>query len=171
MPPRPTNESTNESYVAGNECSNFNKSKHLDPKSKRTIAANPAKGPKAGAGMVMEGKLALGRPRGRRQNLNPKPKMNLNHANLKHQNPWAVASQEFARFAQEFHSNQSFTFQCRSCAQADFVAVAAGAGRAGVGMDHIGVVRDRCSLEWCAGLVGGLAQSHRKSAAQVDMCL
>ena len=55
--------------------------------------------------------------------------MNLNHANLKPQNLWAVVSQEFARFAQEFHSNQSFTFQCRSCAQADFVAVAAGAGR------------------------------------------
>ena len=29
-------------------------------------------------------------------NLNPEPKMNLNHANLRPQNLWAVVSQEFA---------------------------------------------------------------------------
>ena len=28
-----------------------------------------------------------------------------------------------------------------------------------------------CSREWCAVLVGGLAASHCKSAAQVNMCL
>ena len=65
---------------------------------------------------------------GRRQNLNP-AKNQLNHANLKPQNLWAVVSQEFARFTQEFHSNQSFTFRCRSCAQTDFAAVAAARGR------------------------------------------
>ena len=74
----------------------------------------------------------VAKPRGRRQNLNPEPKINLNHANLKPQNLWAVVSQEFARFTQEFHSKQSFTFQCRSCPQADFVPVAAAAGWAGV---------------------------------------
>ena len=34
--------------------------------------------------------------RGRRQNLNPEPKNNLNHANLEPPNLWAVVSQEFA---------------------------------------------------------------------------
>ena len=67
--------------------------------------------------------------KGRRQNLNPEPKINLNHANLKPPNSWAVVSQESARFTQEFYSNQSFTFRCRSCAQTDFVAVAAARGR------------------------------------------
>ena len=38
---------------------------------------------------------------GRRQNLNPEQKINLNHANLKPPNLWAVMSQEFARFTQE----------------------------------------------------------------------
>ena len=74
--------------------------------------------------------------RGRHQNLNPDSKISLNHANLKPPNLWAVVSQEFARFTQEFHSNQSFTFRCRSCPQADFVPVAAAAGWAAVEDEH-----------------------------------
>ena len=61
-----------------------------------------------------------------------------------------MVSQEFARFAKEFHSNQSFTFQCRSCAHADFVAVAAGAGRAGVADgSHRGGTRSMLSRMVC----------------------
>ena len=46
---------------------------------------------------------------GRRQNLNPEPEINLNHANLKPQNLWAVVSQEFAaaEWSLKFHVSMS----------------------------------------------------------------
>ena len=59
--PRPTTECTNAAYVAGNECSNFNKCKHTHPKSKRTIAANPANKPKTATNAMMSESLALNR--------------------------------------------------------------------------------------------------------------
>ena len=54
---------------------------------------------------ITESRMSHPTCRGRRQNLNPEPRINLNHANLKPPNLWAVVSQEFARFTQEFHSN------------------------------------------------------------------
>ena len=68
MSPRPTTECTNAAYVAGNECSNFNKCKHLHPKSKRTIAANPANKPKTETGMMMHESCSLALNRARREN-------------------------------------------------------------------------------------------------------
>ena len=60
--------------------------------------------------------------------LNPEPKTNLNHANLKPPNLWAVVSRIcsfHSGISLKSHSNQSFTFRCRSCPQADFVPVVA----------------------------------------------
>ena len=59
--PRPTTECTNAAYVAGNECSDFNKCKHTHPKSKRTLAANPANKPKTATNAMMSESLALNR--------------------------------------------------------------------------------------------------------------
>ena len=63
LTPRPTTECTNAAYVAGNECSNFNKCQHVHPKSKRTLAANPANKPKGATGAMMSESLALNRPK------------------------------------------------------------------------------------------------------------
>ena len=62
LTPRPTTVCTNAAYVAGNECSNFNKCQHLHPKSKRTLAADPANKPKSATGAMMSESLALNRP-------------------------------------------------------------------------------------------------------------
>ena len=59
--PRPTTVCTNAAYVAGNECSDFNKCKHTHPKSKRTLAANPANKPKTATNAMMYESLALNR--------------------------------------------------------------------------------------------------------------
>ena len=75
---------------------------------------------------------AAGRYEGRHQNLNPDSKISLNHANLNLVNLWVVVSQEFHTQFQLLGLSSSFTFQCRSCAQADFVTVVAWAGWAGV---------------------------------------
>ena len=74
--------------------------------------AHPRSGDEAGCNPQVAADLALAYAYGwgRRQNLNPEPKINLNHANLKPPNLWAVVSQEFARFTQEFHSNQVSRF-------------------------------------------------------------
>ena len=77
--------------------------------------------------------------------------MNLNHANLNLVNLWVVASQEFHTQFQLLGPSSRFTFQCRSCAQADFVAVVAGAGWAGVAdVCHIGGVCSLLSQMMCA---------------------
>ena len=78
---------------------------------------------------------------------------------VKPPNLWAVVSQEFARFTQEFHSNQSFTLRCRSCAHTDFVTVAAARGRGRVaggclryGNWLVGVTMMCAAGRWLSGI-------------------
>ena len=89
--------------------------------------------------------------------------MNLNHANLlKPQNLWTVVSQEFARFAQEFHQIKVSRFNVDRVRRPVLWRWQLGRVGRACRMDHIGMARDRYSLEWCAGLVGGLGVGIRQ---------
>ena len=75
------------------------------------------------------------------QNLNPTLKMNLNHTSFN----LVILSQDFHTQSQLLGPSSRFTFQCRSCAHADFVAVVAAADWAGVADGcHIGGVCALC---------------------------
>ena len=96
----------------------------------------------------------------RGKNLNPEPKINLNHANLKPQICWAVASQEFAHFTGISLKSKFHSFHVDRVRRPILWRWQLGRVGRAWRMVAILVASGLCSREWCAALVGGFGQSH-----------